>query len=369
MNKILVFTGSDEKFKKILEDLGDFKTLKDILEVFDKKEIYLAGHDPGPREPTRIKNLAIETDEYASLNEWAINSFFTLLNNSNIEIENLFLCNPPKKIRRDFEKKCKDKITYEKMEYLKINDNIIRKMYESCTQKIIGQDNAIEEIMITVYSAKYSSHPIVILLNGESGIGKTETAKIMCECLKGQLTRIQFAMQQNNEAYNYIFGSNYAKNSLARDLIRRESNIIHIDEFDKVSSTFFNVFYQMFDEGVLVDNNYEVDLSNCIFLCTSNFKNKNEIIRNLGKPLYSRINHIVEFNMLSCEDKIKIAEATYNDYVNLLSEEERAEIGKADILLGFKKKINEGNYNNIRTLKNHIKLIINKQLIKNINLL
>lgn len=49
---------------------------------------------------------------------------------------------------------------------------------------------------------------------------------------------------------------------LVKDLLSRETNIVLIDEFDKVNTGLYNVFYQMFDEGELEDINYSVDVSN-----------------------------------------------------------------------------------------------------------
>ena len=54
-------------------------------------------------------------------------------------------------------------------------------------------------------------------------------------------------MQQTNSAYQYIFGADHGEDSLARELIRRSSNVILLDEFDKVSPSFYNAFYQMHD--------------------------------------------------------------------------------------------------------------------------
>lgn len=49
---------------------------------------------------------------------------------------------------------------------------------------------------------------------------------------------------------------------LVKDLLSRETNIVLIDEFDKVNIGLYSVFYQMFDEGELEDINYSVDVSN-----------------------------------------------------------------------------------------------------------
>ena len=68
-------------------------------------------------------------------------------------------------------------------------------------------------------------------------------------------------------------------------MLGRESNVILIDEFDKVNPIFFNAFYELFDEGKYVDSNYNVDLEDTIFLCTCNFNSEEEIKRILGPAM------------------------------------------------------------------------------------
>ena len=67
-------------------------------------------------------------------------------------------------------------------------------------------------------------------------------AKSISKTLGGELLRVQFSMMQSDEAYNYVFGAEHSKNSFARDMMARESNVILIDEFDKVNPIFYNAF-------------------------------------------------------------------------------------------------------------------------------
>nr|WP_237730321.1 AAA family ATPase [Bacillus halotolerans] len=50
-----------------------------------------------------------------------------------------------------------------------------------------------------------------------------------------------------------------------------------LDEFDKAPAVFHSAFYQMFDEGILVDKHYVADISIAIIICTSNYKSREEI--------------------------------------------------------------------------------------------
>lgn len=107
--------------------------------------------------------------------------------------------------------------------------------------------------------------PSVIMFYGPSGVGKTETARCLSGAVGGELTRVQFSMMQTQEAYEYLFGAEHSKASFARDLLARESNVVLIDEFDKVDPRLYNMFYQLFDEGRYVDMNYDVDMRNALF--------------------------------------------------------------------------------------------------------
>ena len=52
---------------------------------------------------------------------------------------------------------------------------------------------------------KTNNKPVVLMLYGPSGVGKTESAKSISKTMGGELLRIQFSMMQTTEAYNYVF--------------------------------------------------------------------------------------------------------------------------------------------------------------------
>lgn len=115
-------------------------------------------------------------------------------------------------------------------------------------------------------------------------------------------------MFQGGEFANYLFGGKYNEKSFAQDLMARESNVILLDEFDKANPIFHSAFYQLFDDGVYADPNYEADVNNAIIICTSNYSNRREIEEKLGAPIYNRFDAIIEFDELTTEAKKKIAE-------------------------------------------------------------
>ena len=187
------------------------------------------------------------------------------------------------------------------------------------------------------------------MLYGPSGVGKTESAKSISKALGGKLLRVQFSMMQTQEGYNYIFGAEHSKGSFARDMIARESNVILIDEFDKVNPLFYNAFYELFDEGRYVDTNYDVNLGQAIFLLTCNFNNEDEIKKTLGPAMFSRIGCCIEFADLTTAQKQEIIEKWYQQILERLQEDEKTYIMGTNIRAWFLE--NAERYDNIRILK------------------
>ena len=196
--------------------------------------------------------------------------------------------------------------------------------------------------------------------DGPSGVGKTESAKSISKSLGGELLRIQFSMMQTSEAYDYVFGAEHSKSSFARDMMGRESNVILIDEFDKVNPALYNAFYELFDEGKYVDTNYSVELGQAIFLLTCNFSNENEIKKALGPAMFSRIGCCVEYADLTVEQKQKIVNNWYDSIMASLKDDERVYIETTDIHEWFLK--NAERYDNIRILKSKMENAIFEKL-------
>lgn len=51
----------------------------------------------------------------------------------------------------------------------------------------------------------------------------------------------------------------------------------------------------MFDEGIIEDVNYKVDVLNCIFILIFNFNSIEEVIVNIGELVFFRIDFCIKF--------------------------------------------------------------------------
>lgn len=253
-------------------------------------------------------------------------------------------------------------IEYHGTEYYSIDRSVLSNAYQRLCKDVLGQEECKKQIISGIYrlSTLKNEKPVVLLLYGPSGVGKTETAKSISASLGGELLRIQFSMMQTNEAYNYVFGAEHSKSSFARELLGRETNVILIDEFDKVNPVFYNAFYQLFDDGIFTDTNYTVHLENSIFLCTCNFASEDEAKKALGPAMFSRIGCCIKYDELSVENKREIIDSWYNSIICQLRDDEKEFIDATDIRQWFMDNANR--YDNIRTLKTKLENAIFDEL-------
>lgn len=373
MNKIEIFWGVDEKFESAIAGLNGTYFLRDILDLFNKTEIKIDGINTSPGEPLEVENLIVHTDDYGGMREWAILGFTNnILENLKVTVNNVWLSNPPKKIYEDICRNYDDDIiTEHQTDYPPITLENLKKIANGFNEAVIGQSQVVNKILSSIYALKNSNRkrPVTLLFLGDSGIGKTETAKYISQCIGKELVRVQFSMQQTNSAYQYIFGAEHGEDSLARELIRRKSNVVLLDEFDKVSPAFYNAFYQMFDEGVFVDSNYSVDVSKCIIICTTNYRTDEEAERKLGTPIFSRFSKVIHFQPISVEDKLIIAKRSYDSLLLQLDEEDLELVPRNKVLPFFENAIRRGMYSNIRMLRNDMEDALNYEILKARNII
>jgi len=361
--KIYVFTGSKKDFESFLDEkIAPESEVTYFMQLIKTYNANLRQEYAYRGGTTDVDNLIVKSDDYASVYEHVIQNFINIVT-TNHEVKTTFLHNPPKRVIDALQVSYYDVIEPVGTEYVDITREKLKEIWNKINSNIVGQVQAKQHLISNLYKlcSKDYKKPLVLMLLGDSGIGKTETAKEISNVLGGNLLRIQFSMMQTNEGYNYIFGSEHSKSSFAKDLMARESNIVLIDEFDKVSPTFYNAFYQIFDEGLYIDTNYCVDVSRCVFLCTTNFMNDKEVIEKLGMPIFSRFDDFIKYEYLTDAEKLEILSNLFKTYTSTLSEEEKTIIDKSNIYEWHKQNISR--FKNVRIIKSRLEKAINDLLV------
>jgi len=162
--------------------------------------------------------------------------------------------------------------------------NIIR-LEENLKQRIKGQDEALGVIAQVIKSAKAGikdpSQPLgVFLLVGPSGVGKTETGLAIADVLFGGdnfTVTINMSEFQEKHTVSRLIGSppgyvGYGEGGVLTEAVRqRPYSVVLIDEVEKGHLEVMNLFYQVFDKGMLADGEGRViDFKNTVLFLTSN---------------------------------------------------------------------------------------------------
>lgn len=363
--EINIFNGPKKEFESIIPSKR--VTLSEFISKHDTKiKTFHLKTEPeedfyGTGEKEHLHCLVAFSENYAGITESAVQTFNHLLNEC--EIDEIYLQNPPKSIIKLMNENY-DNVNIENYKYSTLTKKEFIKINDEFDDRIIGQKTAKRKILIALYPLikKYNKgKPITLMFYGKSGVGKTETAKFISDILGEKLFRKQFSMFQNIKFSEYLFGGNHMQSSFAKDLKERESNIILLDEFDKAANLFHEAFYQLFDEAIFEDSNYEVKLENSIIICTSNYKNLEDIRKNIGEPLFYRFDSIIKFEDLTKESIEKIIEMIVDKKYEKLHEEDRELIDKNELKKFFKN--NSSKLINSREISNLIEEKINSILI------
>jgi type VI secretion system protein VasG len=161
----------------------------------------------------------------------------------------------------------------------------VRQLATLLAGRVIGQDHALEQIAERVRIAKAKLEDPgkpkgVFLLVGPSGVGKTETALALAETLYGgerNLITINMSEYQEAHTVSGLKGSppgyvGYGEGGVLTEAVRRKPySVVLLDEVEKAHPDVMELFFQVFDKGVLEDSEgREVDFRNTIILLTSN---------------------------------------------------------------------------------------------------
>lgn len=170
----------------------------------------------------------------------------------------------------------------------KINEDAAGKLArlgERLRARIKGQDFALQSLEKAVLTSRTGmnnpgSPTAIFLLVGPSGTGKTETALAVADELYGgerSIISINMSEFQEKHTISRLIGSppgyvGYGEGGRLTEAVRRQPySVVLFDEVEKAHPEVLNLFYQMFDKGVLADGEgREIDFRNTMIFLTSN---------------------------------------------------------------------------------------------------
>ncbi|SIQ97697.1 type VI secretion system protein VasG [Aromatoleum tolulyticum] len=152
-------------------------------------------------------------------------------------------------------------------------------------ERVIGQSHALEAIAQRVRTARANLEDPdkpkgVFLFVGPSGVGKTETACALADILYGgerKLVTLNMSEYQEAHSVSGLKGSppgyvGYGEGGVLTEAVRRNPYcVVLLDEVEKAHPDVLELFFQVFDKGVLDDaEGREVDFRNTLIILTSN---------------------------------------------------------------------------------------------------
>lgn len=152
-------------------------------------------------------------------------------------------------------------------------------------ERIMGQDYALQQLVQGIKTSKAKLEDPnkpqgVFLLVGPSGVGKTETALALANELYGgesHLITINMSEYQEAHTVSSLKGAppgyvGYGQGGILTEAVRHNPySVVLLDEIEKAHSDVQELFYQVFDKGMLEDGEGRlIDFKNTTILLTSN---------------------------------------------------------------------------------------------------
>ncbi len=156
---------------------------------------------------------------------------------------------------------------------------------DALRRRVIGQDHALRTIADAVQISRAGladpRKPVgVFLLVGTSGVGKTETALALADQLYGgaqSLTTVNLSEFKEEHKVSMLVGSppgyvGYGEGGVLTEAVRRRPHgVLLLDEVEKAHPGVQDVFYQVFDRGILRDGEgRDIDFRHTTILLTAN---------------------------------------------------------------------------------------------------
>lgn len=198
-----------------------------------------------------------------------------------------------------------------------------------------------------------------VFICGPTGIGKTETARLLHEFLapSEKFIKINLGNYSDKNALSSLIGSprgyiGSSKGELSDKIEKSNSSIILIDEFEKAGNEVHNFFLELLEDGQFTDSlGREFDLNKYIIVFTSNIKEQ-DVKDNIAPELQSRFDLMYRMSFLNDKEKVNYVDYKTQKLINkfekakiaIFSDEEKKRI----------KSINVSEFTNLRKINRKI---------------
>ena len=231
----------------------------------------------------------------------------------------------------------------------------LKHLEDELHKRVIGQDEAVSAVAAAVRRSRAGlsdpNRPIgSFFFLGPTGVGKTELAKALAECLfddERALVRIDMSEYMEKFSVQRLIGAppgyvGYDEGGQLTEAVRRKPySVILLDEMEKAHPDVFNILLQVLDDGRLTDGQGRVvSFKNTIIIMTSNVGSQfiaaanatsdpdevqrqvNDALRATFKPEFlNRIDDVVVFHALGLSDIEHIVDIQLADVRERLARE------------------------------------------------
>jgi ATP-dependent Clp protease ATP-binding subunit ClpA len=279
----------------------------------------------------------------------------------------------------------------------KENKNL-KDLDKNMRNKVFGQETAIEILLDKIFIAqaglKSLNKPVgSFLFTGPTGVGKTETAKVLAASMGVELVRFDMSEFQEKHSVAKFIGAppgyvGFEDNAgmLITKLQEHPNAILLFDEIEKAHPDVANVLLQMMDNGYVTGSNgKKADGRNAILILTSNLgaadNDRNAVgfgslersdetdgaINSFFKPEFrNRLDGIIKFGKLDHNTMAKIVKKFVDELNGLLKDKNVAVKLTADaaellIKKGFNRKMGARPLQ--RTIDDMIKKPLSKEIL------
>lgn len=360
--KYIVYIGSKKYYYDKVADLCDIDLTPTFLELVKES-------DECRQRKESFEDYAdillIPNDNYNGITEQAHDRIGAIIKELTTNDAVIYIHNPPIVLKEYLKSISIENVRYYNEEYrMNKNERDFVENMSSISKQIIGQNPAIVNIGQSMWYLTKTNRqkPYVIMLYGNSSLGKTELVRKVAEKFyNNDYYEKHLSMFKNDTYSDYFFGERPNRKTLGYDLLERKSNLIFLDEIDKCPEHFYSAFYTLFDNTLFKDASYEADISGLLIILTSNYMNHDEMKKKLGIPIYYRIDKFIYFSDFTpktiYEITIKEIQEKYPDFEKWYTSEQ--------IYSVVSSKINTKN-ENARTIKNKIQEVIEELLFEQI---